>query len=79
MPACNVDLEGYVIIRESDAAWGFGEPGSGAIAFWLPKSQVEAITYADGSRLLTSQRLNKPLASATIPEWLADSKGLEVL
>jgi len=64
-----------LIIGESDKAIRLAAPEHGLKPFWLPKSQVERLWYADdtGSREI---RKGKQIVQIELPWWLAKENGI---
>lgn len=70
--AVHIDSGRYASVLVSD-------DGDSAHAVWIPRSQIRALhltgqTTKGKSQL--GQRVTLPIASLTIPEWLAEQRGL---
>jgi len=68
-----VDIEDLLLIHTTDKAY-LVEDSEGD-EFWIPKSQVIDITFGK-SKNDSAGRPVKEIESLTIPEWLAEDKGL---
>lgn len=64
-----------LILRQTDKAVQFAGVAGGMKPFWIPKSQLERIWYADGtgSREI---RPGKAVTEIEIPWWLAKENGI---
>lgn len=60
------------IVAETDIAVGFGEEDE--VTLWLPKSQIDELTYEDEDD--EEIRVGDFVEAACIPRWLAEEKNL---
>lgn len=64
-----------VVLAETAKSVGVGQIACD-VEHWLPKSQLGAISYAEGGDS-KDVRVGAAIVAVELPEWLADKKGLQ--
>lgn len=68
------DFDG-LIAKATERAVCFAGPTGGMAPFWIPRSQLGRLWYADGSGSL-EVRVGKAVTQIELPRWLAKERGL---
>lgn len=60
-----------IFVKETEKALGVRKTEDSSFVIWLPKSQIEFSTEGSGPHVLKTGYVE-----VTLPEWLAQEKGL---